>query len=305
MKICKYKTFKDDINAPYHLHTPYHIVQTPYSLIFINSNILFNYSFETKKWKKILLKEIILDEKTILIVYECNVIYSISPLQLKILDLTSLNLHKMKIPKFPFLKKFSSIVLDKKIYILGGLDKYNLICRDFYCFDLINLTLKQLNKLFHGIYSHTCSIYGNKIYIFGGLSTKSNKAINDVYAYNIKHNHWMYIHCGGHAIEGRMEHMSCVLNDEMYIFGGYQTFPKRKFLNDLYSLNLKNHIWKKIEYKCIDKPIFGNFNMIGYNNTLFIFHKNEFNGFFKIHLKSKIFKKLTNHFFDTIFNLIA
>lgn len=114
--------------------------------------------------------------------------------------------------------------------------------------DLFELDLKNMEWKFHsnygiGISHHSCVLYSEKLFIFGGL-TDQGIPINELKTWNIIHKNWETILPIGDVPSPRSHHSACVFNEEIYLFGGYSS-PFR--FNDIYSLNMNNGIWKKIQ----------------------------------------------------------
>jgi N-acetylneuraminic acid mutarotase len=79
---------------------------------------------------------------------------------------------------------------------------------------------------------------GNMI-VFGG--TSSFGYLNDVYEFDFKQ--WKRVKCCGNVPTPRHGHVSVFLNNQMYVFGGFDG----SFCNDLYELDIKMKIWNEIE----------------------------------------------------------
>ena len=69
-------------------------------------------------------------------------------------------------------------------------------------------------------YGHTVSAYGHKIYLFGGRN--DNFPCNTLYVFDTETYQWSRPKITGNVPAPRDGHSSCVINDCMYIFGGYE-----------------------------------------------------------------------------------
>lgn len=67
---------------------------------------------------------------------------------------------------------------------------------------------------------HSCVIYENSMFIFGGLS-HDDKPLNDVYEFSFNNLRWNKIAINGHVMpKPRYHHSAVVFKDSMFIFGG-------------------------------------------------------------------------------------
>ena len=69
-------------------------------------------------------------------------------------------------------------------------------------------------------YGHTVSVYGRKIYLFGGRN--DNYPCNILYVFDTQTYKWSRPTVTGDIPAARDGHSSCVIEDCMYIFGGYE-----------------------------------------------------------------------------------
>jgi N-acetylneuraminic acid mutarotase len=101
-------------------------------------------------------------------------------------------------------------------------------------------------------HSHTSNLYKNSMITFGGhftdFSVKPSKRtfFNDVHAYNLENQSWNELKTNGDVPEGRSWHSSSLVNDSLFIFGGF--FMKKKqesYFNDLSILNMNTLTWSK------------------------------------------------------------
>jgi len=84
-------------------------------------------------------------------------------------------------------------------------------------------------------YFHSCCLYGNKMYAYGGYS--GSERLADMYAYDFETNHWSEVDCtNGDCPSGRSSLVAQVYENSLYIFGG---FTGIHVLNDLYNISLE------------------------------------------------------------------
>jgi len=83
-------------------------------------------------------------------------------------------------------------------------------------------------------YFHSCCLYGNKMYLYGGYS--GSERLSDMFAYDFETNHWSEVDCSfGDLPSGRSSLVAQVFENCLYIFGGYNG---RSVLNDFYKFRL-------------------------------------------------------------------
>lgn len=143
-------------------------------------------------------------------------------------DILTLDFHSIN--QIPFsMASQSLVILHNKLYIFGGVTKLNNDCRYYRTNDLFeyNIDLKQWKKIQQkgqipsSRDSHSCVIYKDNMYIYGGGSYRI--WYNDFYVFNFKKNEWKKIDDGKeNFIPKKLAgHSSNVYKDKMYIFGGW------------------------------------------------------------------------------------
>lgn len=126
---------------------------------------------------------------------------------------------------------------DTHVYIQGGYDGMERKA-DFFACNLSDYTWHEMpcNK---GTppsprYFHSCCLYGNKMYAYGGYS--GSERLADMYAYDFETGHWSEVDCsGGYCPSGRSSLVAQVYQNCLYIFGGYNGLT---VLNDFYKFRL-------------------------------------------------------------------
>lgn len=138
---------------------------------------------------------------------------------------------------------------------------------------------------------HSCSLYGNKLIIFGGEDKFGNYS-NDLYEYDIENKDFRRLKTFGDVPTPRIGHDSKIVNDYLYIFGGTLQF----FINNsigsckdtnLYEFDFLTKKWKKYFVNNIGERCF--FSSLVYNNEWYIFgkHNADDHVFVKMDLKKE------------------
>ncbi|KAI6213859.1 Kelch repeat type 2 and Kelch repeat type 1 domain containing protein [Aphelenchoides besseyi] len=101
--------------------------------------------------------------------------------------------------------------------------------------------------------SNTLWSYDEKIYMFGGYESKSDRHFNDLYCFDPKTSTWSLMKPAGEkAPSARRRQCSVVVDNRLFLFGGTRPHEKRRGalidLGDLYVLDYEN----KLSSICID-----------------------------------------------------
>lgn len=84
-------------------------------------------------------------------------------------------------------------------------------------------------------YFHSCWLYGNSMYLYGGYS--GSERLSDMYVYCFDSNHWTQVMATtGDAPSGRSSLVAQIYQNSLYVFGGYNGAT---VLNDFYRFRLK------------------------------------------------------------------
>ena len=170
---------------------------------------------------------------------------------------------------FPIGFKHSS-VLDETtnlIYIYGGLiikdyieDQTPTISNCLLVYNPQTNSIKLLQESYFPSYAHSANIFGDSIYVFGGIAINKTtglaKMTKRIRIYNISENIW-YNEGNSDAFsslvknKGRYSHSSFIFNSSLCIHGGFNGF----FLNDLFC----------IDFKCLNADISSNRNSTSTN----------------------------------------
>lgn len=143
---------------------------------------------------------------------------------------------------------------------------------------------------------HTATLYGSKIYIFGGHNYGGSEVgfqyFNDIHVLDVEENQWSELRCqdnyGNKGPEPRYGHSACLVSSRIIIFGGKGA--NNKYFRDLHALDLRQKCWMpgpssggapsaRHEHSCVN-----------YGTRLLIFggaaHKNFFGDFHSFDLHS-------------------
>ena len=102
---------------------------------------------------------------------------------------------------------------------------------------------------------HSMNLYKTKeksyLLLFGGMTNETVPS-GSLYVLNLHTLKWKCVILDGSAPTARACHGAAMLNNRLYIFGGYGKARGREeggdvFLNDLYELDLDKRVWRQIE----------------------------------------------------------
>ncbi|XP_060844195.1 kelch domain-containing protein 3 [Rhopalosiphum padi] len=95
-------------------------------------------------------------------------------------------------------------------------------------------------------YGHTAVALGSNIYLWGGRN--DNEVCNTLYCFNTITLKWTKPTVYGNVPVPRDGHSACIIQNCMYIFGGFQEHPSL-FASDLYMLNFHSMVWSIVKTK--------------------------------------------------------
>ena len=84
-------------------------------------------------------------------------------------------------------------------------------------------SLEEMDEIFnwpYQRYGHTVSAHGKNVYLFGGRN--DNYPCNNLYVFDTQTYKWSRPSVTGDIPAARDGHSSCVIDNNMYIFGGYE-----------------------------------------------------------------------------------
>lgn len=148
--------------------------------------------------------------------------------------------------QFPLPRRRTSLIAYKDyLYLYGGF--YNILTpflQDFYKYHPITQKWNLISNENppKGRSSHSTHIYKDQLILFGG-STSFITDKNDVWFYNFDKKEWKQLFTKGEPPKPRQFQGSCLLDNNLIIFGG---FCSRVAVNDLHVLSLEKNEWKEI-----------------------------------------------------------
>lgn len=97
------------------------------------------------------------------------------------------------------------------------------------------------------IKNHTATLYKNKLYVFGGYDGKKNHS--QLRTFDIKQNGWIKTKKpSGNAPQGRNGHTATLVDEKVYIIGGWLGQGPLA-ANDMHILDLEKNKWLEFTYK--------------------------------------------------------
>lgn len=97
----------------------------------------------------------------------------------------------------------------------------------------------------------TLSHGGGQMWMFGGEFASPTRSqfyhYRDLWVYHLSHKRWEQIRAS-HGPSSRSGHRMITYKKQIFIFGGFhETYGDCKYYNDVYTFNLENYQWKKLE----------------------------------------------------------
>ncbi|KAK0412260.1 hypothetical protein QR680_006118 [Steinernema hermaphroditum] len=118
-------------------------------------------------------------------------------------------------------------------------------------------------------YGHTVVAYSGKAYVWGGRNDEKG-ASSKLHEYDPAENTWRVVDTRGKIPPARDGHSAVVVDDNMYIFGGFEEEFQR-FSNETYCYNFTTAQWSEIVTKGTP-PIFRDFHTAAViNNNMYVF----------------------------------
>ncbi|KAL4237313.1 kelch domain-containing protein 3 [Mactra antiquata] len=176
----------------------------------------------------------------------------------------------------------AAVAINEKIYSFGGYctgeDYETRLPIDVHVLDIVSLRWKlipqtQGYELYgdtpYQRYGHSAVAYGDSAFIWGGRND-TDGACNILYNYDTTNKKWSNVKSKGPRPGARDGHSACVINDKMYIFGGYEERIDR-FSDDIYCFDFNTKSWSYV--RCSGTPArWRDFHTaIGIDNIMYIF----------------------------------
>jgi leucine-zipper-like transcriptional regulator 1 len=143
----------------------------------------------------------------------------------------------------------SATLVDNNLYIIGGwLGSGSSASDEIYELNLLTYTWKKIiledGQSIGACNMHTADYYKNKIVVFRGGNGRSY--LNDLFAIYLGEKKFTKnLETIGRAPSPRANHGSCLVNNILYIFGGWNGSNR---LNDFFCINLDTLTWSNISY---------------------------------------------------------
>ncbi|GFY63230.1 kelch domain-containing protein 3 [Trichonephila inaurata madagascariensis] len=144
----------------------------------------------------------------------------------------------------------AAVAIESKIYTFGGYcsDHDMPQFTDVYCFDTISLKWSKINYEItpespKACYGHSVVAYRHLIYLWGGQNITTSS--NNLYCFNTKTLSWSMPETSGQPPKNTDGHSACVIDDYMYIFGGFEDDIKN-FSNKTFRISLTSFEWQTI-----------------------------------------------------------
>lgn len=117
-------------------------------------------------------------------------------------------------------------------------------------------------------YLHTAVVYKDRMYVFGGYETDSYAIWkNDLYEFDFKNRCFMPVNDSGDKPTPRFNHSAVVIDDCMYVFGGWTDAEA----NDLYKYEFSSKKWKRIYYTGKTPPKVWGHATVVFSGMMYVF----------------------------------
>lgn len=117
--------------------------------------------------------------------------------------------------------------------------------------------------------SHTATIVGHKMIVFGG--TNGSKKVNDLHVLDLQTKEWTKPNCTGTPPCPRESHTATVVGDDNLVIFGGSGEGEANYLNDVHVLDVKNMTWSSPEMKGEIPAPRDSHTAVAIGNKLFIY----------------------------------
>jgi len=141
------------------------------------------------------------------------------------------------------------VVYDNALWFVGGYNGYD-YTNDIQRFDSASGTsviVETTGEAFSRRSALTALVWNNKMYTFGGWNGFSKTWFNDVHEFDFVKRNWRALKTSGFPPKVRTSHSAVVLDNKMYVFGG---FSGEEYLNDLHEFDFETETWTDITPLC-------------------------------------------------------
>jgi N-acetylneuraminic acid mutarotase len=181
----------------------------------------------------------------------------------------------------------SAVCNGSEIVFFGGITNTGLT-NEMYIFDFEDsefIVIDPSDETPDARVQHTCvdTMDHKSMILFGGFTSKQQQ--NDLFQFDYEELEWKKLIAKGDVPSKRSGHGTCLIRDQMFVFGGNES-QKGLCTSDIYSLELKGLIWKKMIVQeqrpqqrynhsllCVEDQLlcFGGWNGRGCFNDLWMF----------------------------------
>ncbi|KAN0105725.1 hypothetical protein V8E52_010737 [Russula decolorans] len=146
----------------------------------------------------------------------------------------------------------TTTVVGSKLFVFGGRIDGKVV-NDMWTLDLDSLKSQPLWESYELAPGnekplprnvHVSVTTKDRIIIFGGQEGGQHHYYNDTWSFDISTRKWTELQCTGSIPSPRGSHAAVLVDDVMYVFGGYSG---ESFLDDLYALQLSTQRWFKFQ----------------------------------------------------------
>ena len=114
-------------------------------------------------------------------------------------------------------QEFSACAFMDKLYVIGGVDKDNVIINSCVGLSLKDYSRKEVARLNEPRWDAACTVYGGRVVVSGGDSNDHHDLFT-VEAYDHVANTWSYM---PNMNKGRRSHKSVAIRNKLFVIGGF------------------------------------------------------------------------------------
>ncbi|KAH0791182.1 Kelch motif family protein [Histomonas meleagridis] len=135
--------------------------------------------------------------------------------------------------------------VNNSIYIFGGYNE-NEFLTDFWEYTITDneSTILSNSNLPRTIAGHSTIYFPDisKLYVFGGMN-RQKKLMNEMLVFDIKTGNWDKITSKNEPPTPRMNHSATLINQSIYVHGGFLTTNEKEVSSDIYIYDIFNNEW--------------------------------------------------------------
>jgi len=144
----------------------------------------------------------------------------------------------------------TAVVYNNNTYLFGGAGKNNDIEEfDGQAWSIVDTlddgySWTPLGDRPNGRYGHGAVVVDDVMFIFGGIDSKSGNALNDMWTFNFITHEWQELDIQGWVPQARAGFSFTLVEDKVYLFGGFDTSSPNRYFNDLWYFTFGTQTWK-------------------------------------------------------------